>query len=167
MSETMVDTSENSNIQSKTWNFWAAIFFIVCLVGLGFALDCKGISTEDFTFGNITLMVLATYRLTRILVFDKIFKLFRDFFRSRQRLYLFFVIKEIITCPWCAGVWVSLIIILFYFLVPFGQLFIIVLAISGVASFIVILVNYVGLSTEEKQFDMREKTKDSDYTKIS
>jgi hypothetical protein len=114
----------------------------------------------------MALMVLASYRLTRILVFDKIFKLFRDFFRAHQRLYIFFVIKEIITCPWCAGVWVALTIVAIYFLVPFGQLFIILMAISGVASFVVIMVNYVGLSTEEKQFDMKEKTKDSDYTKL-
>jgi hypothetical protein len=163
----MVNTSDNQNEQGKTWNFWAAMFFVVCLVGLGFALDAKGITTEDFTLGRMALMVLASYRLTRILVFDKIFKLFRDFFRAHQRLYIFFVIKEIITCPWCAGVWVALTIVAIYFLVPFGQLFIILMAISGVASFVVILVNYVGLSTEEKQFDMREKTKDSDYTKLS
>ena len=155
------------NEQQKTWNFWATIFFILCLVGLGFLLEKKGITRENFTLGNIVLMVLATYRLTRILVFDKIFKLFRDFFRTHQRLYVFYVIKEIITCPWCAGVWVALIIVAIYFLVPFGYIFVILLTISGIASFIVILVNYVGLSTEEKQFDTKEKTKDSDYTKIS
>jgi len=163
----MANNSKKTNEQGKTWNFWAAMFFILCVVGLGFGLQYKGVTMEDFTLGNISLMVLATYRLTRILVFDKIFKLFRDFFRARQRLYLFFVVKEIITCPWCAGVWVALAIIGIYFLLPFGQLFTILLAISGIASFIVILVNYVGLSTEEKQFDTREKTKDSDYTKMS
>jgi hypothetical protein len=163
----MENIPDKPNDQQKTWNFWATVFFILCLVGLGFTLERKGITREDFTLGNIALMVLATYRLTRILVFDKIFKLFRDFFRTHQRLYVLYVIKEIITCPWCAGVWVALIIVTIFFLVPFGQLFVILLSISGIASFIVILVNYVGLSTEEKQFDMREKTKDSDYTKIS
>ncbi len=163
----MANSNEKTSEQGKTWNFWATLFFILCVIGLGIGLQWKGIATEDFTLGNITLMVLATYRLTRILVFDKIFKLFRDFFRTHQRLYVFFVIKEIITCPWCAGVWVALTIIGIFFLVPFGELFIILLAISGIASFIVILVNFVGLSTEEKQFDMREKTKDSDYTKLS
>ncbi|MCK4751212.1 MAG: DUF1360 domain-containing protein [Bacteroidales bacterium] len=163
----MEKTPSTPNSQQQSWNFWATLFFIVCFLGLGFALEHNGISIEDFTIGNIALMTLATYRLTRILVFDKIFKLFRDFFRSRQRLYVFYVIKEIITCPWCAGVWVAMVIIGFYFLVPFGKLFIVLLSISGVASFIVILVNYLGLSTEEKQYDTREKTKDSDYTKLS
>lgn len=155
------------NSQQKSWNFWATMFFVGCLVGLGFSLKHKGITMEDFNMGNMTLMTLATYRLTRILVFDKIFKLFRDFFRSRQRLYVFYVVKEIITCPWCAGIWVALAIVTFYFLVPFGDLFIIILAISGVASFIVVLVNFLGLSTEEKQHNMKEKGKDSDYTKVS
>jgi hypothetical protein len=159
--------TEKENTQQKFWNFWATLFFIICVVGLGFGLDTKGITVEDFRVGSITFMVLATYRVTRILVFDKIFKLFRDFFRTRQRLYVFYVIKEIITCPWCAGVWVALIIVAIYFLVPFGKLLVILMSISGLASFVVILVNYVGLSTEEKQFDLKEKTKDSDYTKIS
>ena len=119
----MANSTEKTRDQGKTWNFWATMFFILCVIGLGFGLQLKGIATEDITFGNITLMVLATYRLTRILVFDKIFKLFRDFFRNHQRLYVFFVIKEIITCPWCAGVWVALTIIATYFLVPFGELF--------------------------------------------
>jgi hypothetical protein len=163
----MLDSQNKPNVQQKSWNFWATLFYLICMVGLGFALERKGVNRADFTLGNITLMVLATYRLTRILVFDKIFKLVRDFFRTHQRLYPFYVIKEIITCPWCAGVWVSLIIVAIFFLVPYGQLFVILLSISGVASFIVILVNYLGLSTEEKQFNMREKTRDSDYSKMT
>lgn len=163
----MEKTPNTPNTQKNSWNFWATFFFVVCLVGLGFALEYKGITMKDFTVGNIALMILASYRLTRILVFDKIFKLFRDFFRSRQRLYVFYVVKEIITCPWCAGIWVALVIIALYFLVPFGDLFIVLLSISGIASFIVVLVNFLGLSTEEKQYNMKEKTKDSDYTKIS
>jgi len=163
----MANSSEALNEQQKTWNFLATLFYIACLVGLAYLFRLKGITREDFRLGDIALLSVATYRFTRILVFDKIFKFFRDFLKSREKLYVFFVIKEIITCPWCAGVWVALTIIALYFLVPFGQLLIILLAISGIASFIVILVNFVGLSTEEKQFDMREKTKDSDYTKIS
>jgi hypothetical protein len=163
-----MDTNPDpQKIQQKSSNFLATLFFLACVAGLGFLFKKSGIATEDFTLGNITLMVFATYRMTRILVFDKIFKLFRDFFRIHQRMYVFFVIKEIITCPWCAGVWVALVVVAIYFLVPFGQILTIILAISGLGSFVVILVNYVGLQTEEKQFDMREKTKDSDYTKVS
>ena len=162
----MENKANTPSVQQKSWNFWATLFFIVCLAGLGYALKSAGIGRKDFTLGNMALMIFATYRLTRILVFDKIFKLFRDFFRTHQRLYVLYVIKEIITCPWCAGVWVALVIVALFFLVPFGDIFVILLTVSGIASFVVILVNYVGLSVEEKQLNLREKVKDSDYTKI-
>ncbi len=161
----MANSSNKPNDQQKSWNFLATVFYIVCLVGLGFGLNSAGVTREDFRVGDIALMAIATYRLTRILVFDKIFKLFRDFLKSREKLSLFYVIREIITCPWCAGVWVALIVVALYFMVPFGDIFIILLTISGIASFLVVSINYIGLSTEEKQHKVKELRDDSDYTK--
>jgi hypothetical protein len=134
-------------------------------VGLGYGLNRMGINRQDFQIGDIALMAIATYRLTRILVFDKIFKLFRDFLKSKERLSLFYVIREIITCPWCAGVWVALIMTFLYYLVPFGDIFTILLTIAGIASFVTVSVNFIGLSTEEKQHKVKELKEESDYSK--
>jgi hypothetical protein len=161
----MANTSHIQSEQQKSWNFLATLFYIVCLVALGFGLKRCGISREDFGVGDIALMAIATYRLTRILVFDKIFKLFRDFLKSKEKLYVFYVLREIITCPWCAGVWVALIVAALYFMVPFGDLFIILLTISGIASFLVVSINFIGLSTEEKQQKVKDLKQDSDYSK--
>jgi hypothetical protein len=161
----MAISTHDPNEQQKSWSFLATVFYVVCLVGLGYGLQSFGVTKEDFGIGNIALMSVATYRLTRILVFDKIFKLFRDFLKSREKLHVFYVIREIITCPWCAGVWVALIIVALYFLVPFGDIFIILLTISGIASFLVVSINFIGLSTEEKQHKVKELRDDSDYTK--
>lgn len=150
--------------QQKSWNFLATVFYVVCLIGLGFLLKRKGLGPDDFKFRDIVLMVLGTYRLTRLLVFDTIFKLLRDFVKARSNYLVFYVVREIITCPWCAGVWASLIIVIIYFLVPFGQILVILFAISGVASFIVIIVNLFGLSTEEKQYRVKELKQESDYS---
>ena len=60
--------------------------------------------------------------MTRILVFEKIFKYLRDVLKKREDLYVIGTFHSIITCPWCAGVWVTLIIVVFYFLVPYGYL---------------------------------------------
>ena len=144
-------TNNNPSAQQRSWNFIATVLYAVFVVILGFVLKEKEILIDDITFWDVFLLSLATYRLTRILVFDKIFKLVRDFIKSRSRLYLFQVIKEIITCPWCAGVWVAMIIVILYYLVPFGNIFIYLLVISGIGSFFVVVVNYIGLSTEEKQ----------------
>ena len=161
----MANSSEAPNEQQKTWNFLATLFYIACLVGLAYLFRLNGITKEDFRLGDIALLSVATYRFTRILVFDKIFKFFRDFLKSREKLYVFYVIREIITCPWCAGVWVALIMTALYYLVPFGDIFTILLTISGIASFLVVSVNYLGLSTEEKQQKVKELRDDSDYTK--
>jgi hypothetical protein len=161
----MANTSHHPSEQQKSWNFLATLFYLVCLAALGFGLKRIGITREDFGVGDIALMSIATYRLTRILVFDKIFKLFRDFLKSREKLYVFYVIREIITCPWCAGVWVALIVVALYFMVPFGDVFIILLTIAGIASFLVVSINFIGLCTEEKQQKVKELRQDSDYTK--
>ena len=150
--------------RQKSWNFLATLFYIISVVALGYALKMNEIGVDDIRFRDLALMTLAAYRLTRLLVFDAIFKLFRDFIKARTSYLVFYVIREIITCPWCAGVWASLIITAIYYLVPFGQLLIILFAISGVASFIVILVNFFGLSTEEKQHSVKELKEESDYT---
>ena len=161
----MENSSQRTSDQQKSWNFLATVFYVFCLVGLGYGLKRFGVSKEDFQVGDIALMSMATYRLTRILVFDKIFKLFRDFLKSREKLHVFYVIREIITCPWCAGVWVALFVVAIYFMVPFGDIFIILLTIAGIASFLVVSINFIGLSTEEKQHKVKDLREDSDYSK--
>jgi hypothetical protein len=152
--------------KDKSWNFLATLFFILCLTALGYFMHRQGIKLQDASVLELLIMSLATYRLTRILVFDKIFKLFRDFIRSRSGWKVFYVIREIITCPWCAGVWVAFVIMVLFYFIPFGKLFIYILAISGVASFFVIVVNNIGLLTEERQHKVKQIKAESDYTKV-
>ena len=160
-----MSNSEEPNSQQKVWNFMASLFYILLVILLGFGLKNKGIDINQIKIWEVFLIAIASYRLTRILVFDKIFKVFRDFIRSRSKLSVFYVVKEILGCPWCAGVWVALVNVTIYFLVPFGNLFIYLLAIAGIASFFVILVNYLGLNVEEKQHVVKNLKEESDYTK--
>ena len=128
----MTTIQHTPNQRQKSWNFLATLFYIGCFIGLAYGMKVKGIGAEDFRFRELALMILATYRLTRLLVFDSIFKLFRDFVKRRSNYLVFYVIREIITCPWCAGVWTAIIIVAIYFFVPFGQILILLFAISGV-----------------------------------
>ena len=146
----MANILHKPNHKQKSWNFLATLFYILCLFALGYILKVNDIEANDIKLRDMILMTLATYRMTRLLVFDSIFKLFRDFVKDRSRYLIFYVTREIITCPWCAGVWAAVIIVAIYYLVPFGKILIILFALSGVASFIVILVNYFGLAAEEK-----------------
>ena len=135
----------------QAWNFWSAFFFFGMVVLVGYLLEKKGIDIEDITIKEAIVIILASYRMTRILVFEKIFKYFRDVLKKRESLYLIGTLSSIITCPWCAGVWVTLTIVVFYYLVPYGVVLTYVLALAGIASIVILYSNMMHMKTEHKQ----------------
>jgi uncharacterized membrane protein len=135
----------------QAWNFWSAFVFFGAVLLVGYFLERKGIDIRDLTMKESLLVILATYRMTRILVFEKILKHFRDALKKRQNLYVIGTIHSMVTCPWCAGVWVTLVIIVFYFLVPYGALLVYVLALAGLASMVILISNLLHMYTERRQ----------------
>jgi hypothetical protein len=141
----------------RIWNFISMFVFVLLLIGAGTLLHNHGIREDDINLLDLIFLSIATYRMTRLVVYDRIFKLFRDFIRSFSGSGLGDSVKTIVTCPWCAGVWISLFNVAIYYLVPFGQLFIYVMSIAGIATFFQIGVNIMGLVAEERQIDVKEK----------
>ena len=135
----------------QAWNFWSAFFFFGMVVLVGYMLDKKGVEIEEITLKEAIVIILASYRMTRILVFEKIFKYFRGVLKRREKLYVIGTISSIITCPWCAGVWVTLAMVVFYYLVPYGMLLAYVLALAGIASIVILYSNMMHMKTEHKQ----------------
>jgi hypothetical protein len=135
----------------QAWNFWSAFVFFGAMLLVGYLLRQKLVDITEMTFKEALIIVLASYRMTRIVVFEKIFKYFRDVLKKRENLYVIGTLSSIITCPWCAGVWVTLIIIVFYFLVPYGVVLVYVLALAGIASMVILLSNLLHMYTEKKQ----------------
>ena len=147
----------------QAWNFWSAFVFFGAILLVGYLLKQKGVDITELTFKEAVIIILAAYRMTRIVVFEKIFKYLRNVLKMREDLYVIGTFSSIITCPWCAGVWVTLIIIVFYFLVPFGVVLVYVLALAGVASMMILLSNLLHMHTELKQrVHQREKTPHDD-----
>jgi hypothetical protein len=141
----------------KVWNVLSMVVFVLLLIAAGVLLIQSGIDITRITWGDLILISIATYRMIRLLVYDRIFKLVRDLIRSFEGTGLGDSLKTIITCPWCAGVWISLFNVAIFYLVPFGQLFIYVMSIAGIATFLQLGSNIAGLVAEEKQIDVREK----------
>ncbi len=135
----------------QAWNFWSAFVFFGAVVLVGYLLKQRGVEIKELTFKEALLIVLASTRMTRILVFEKILKHFRDALKRRQNLYVIGTIHSMVTCPWCAAVWVTLILIVFYFLVPFGTLLVYVLALAGLATVVILLSNLLHMYTERRQ----------------
>ena len=136
--------------KQNAWNFTSLFVYFILLVTVGFILERKGIDITKTSIKDLVFIILASYRLTRIVVFEKIFKFFRDFVKSQEKYAVLTTLKFIITCPWCMGVWMSLIAVLLFFVVPYGKIVVYILAISGGASFIIMLANYLVLTVDEK-----------------
>lgn len=148
----------------QAWNFWSAFVFFGLVVLVGFLLEKKGVDITEITLKEAIVIILASYRMTRILVFEKIFKYFRDVLKRREDLYVIGSVSSIITCPWCAGVWVTMTIIVFYYLVPFGDLLVYVLALAGIASILILYSNMLHMRTERKQrIHQKGKSSIDDY----
>lgn len=135
----------------QAWNFWSAFVFFGAILLVGHFLKREGIDIRDLSMKEAVLVILASYRMTRILVFEKILKHFRDALKKRENLYVIGTIHSMVTCPWCAGVWVTLIIIVFYYLVPYGALLVYVLALAGLASMMILVSNLLHMYTERRQ----------------
>lgn len=139
------------------------LVFVLLLIVLGIQLQEKGILIENISLFDLLLICIATYRMTRLIVYDRIFKLVRDIIRSFEGTGIGDSVKSIITCPWCAGVWISLFNVAIFYLIPFGVLFIYVMAIAGIATIFQLSVNILGMLAEEKQMDVREKRKKTGF----
>jgi hypothetical protein len=122
---------------------------------LTFYTSYGGVMMFDNVF-HFLLLGLASFRLTRLIVFDKITEFLRSpFFDEVEQeengvKEIYIVPKkggikgwigELLSCYWCTGVWVSIILVCLYFFIPnWSGPIISVLAVAGLASFFEIAV---------------------------
>ncbi|RWZ55120.1 DUF1360 domain-containing protein [Halobacillus fulvus] len=97
------------------------------------------------TFIELLVLSLASFRFTRLIVDDVIMEWFRKpFFKKTSELNEkgekeeWIVpngwIGEGLSCHWCVGIWASGIMLVFYFLIPYGSYLIWLLAIAALQS---------------------------------
>ena len=137
---------KNKRRPSKEQNFWNIVFMLIFVL-LAFYISYKIIERNpniitEISFFEFLIISAATFRLIRFLTYDKIMIFLRDFFDKERGIRR--TIHEILICPWCTGIWVGLFAITLYFLVPLGNIIILIIAIAGVGSFIQSLANMIG-----------------------
>lgn len=158
------------------WNFIFTIFFI----GVGFAAlwymrEARGgylVSVPPF---DTLLMALASFRVTRLVVYDKIARWFRELFATKRefsrdgRAWVEVVapprgfrhtVYDLLQCPWCIGIWSSLIVVFCYFIYPWAWSVIFFLAVAGAGSFIQIIANAIGWRAENLKMDWSSRSKE-------
>ena len=113
----------------------------------------------DIDFFTFILLGLATFRLTRLLVFDKITAFIRNPFLDEieeidenGQTDTFLVPKEgmikgffgeLLSCYWCTGVWSAIVLCTFYLVYPTLAIpVLLILAVAAVAAIIETLIQF-------------------------
>lgn len=156
-----IQPRDNQNI----WNFLFAVFFLALVYGaVKMLLSVNGQLPVSVDLFDFILIILATFRLTRLVVYDRIMKFFRDWFLDERELIsssgdIIFLrekpadgprrtVADLLSCPWCTGMWFAFAVTFFYYLTPYAWFFILALAVGGAASFIQVLANMIGWRAE-------------------
>jgi len=72
---------------------------------------------QNMSVLHFVILALFVYRLTRALVYDDVFSVFREWVWSHRPPEISYV-GFFLTCPWCVSMWAALPVVLFYALFP-------------------------------------------------
>lgn len=151
------------------WNFIFVLVFIAILIAFTSLLGVNQYHQLQIPPFDFLVLGLAIFRTIRLFSYDKITQFLRDFLYDLEymtgddgesRLVKIKpesgprrTILELLDCPWCTGVWASLFILFFYYYTPLSQLPVLILAVSGLASFIQLWANSVGWRAEHLKLE--------------
>ena len=147
------------------WNFIFSLFFIALTITGAIILESEAYRPlQSFELVDFMLISLASFRLIRLFVYDAITKFFREQFWNTKKAGRGGgvmlekpssgprrTIADLLSCPWCFGVWAAATVTFFYALTPYAYFFVVFLAIAGVATFLQLLSNMVGHRAEQLQ----------------
>jgi hypothetical protein len=143
------------------WNFCFATFFASLVVSGVIILEGnERAALHTLTPFEFVILSLATFRLTRLFVYDRITAFFREQFfdakisksgiitlekpkRGPRR-----TLADLLSCPWCIGVWAGATVVFFYALTPYAWYPVLMLAVSALGTFFQLLSNLVGHRAE-------------------
>jgi uncharacterized integral membrane protein len=169
----MNQEERTKNNQNKWSVVFSILYVLIFVLGVMVLKEVNGELPTSISIFDLILIILASFRLTRLFVYDHIMQFFRDWFLDKEyykdergacqvRRFPPIVgprrtVNDLLGCPWCFGMWAGLLVPFFYFLTPIAWFFILVLAVSGVASLIQVTSNLVGWSAEYKKRKTKSK----------
>jgi hypothetical protein len=142
------------------WNVVFSVFFLILIIMGAIILETESrIALDALALVDYVLITLATWRLVRLFVYDAITKFFREQFMDvvkvgrghrleKPKTGPRRTIADLLSCPWCFGVWASATVTFFYLLTPYAVFPVVLLAISAVATSMQIVMNLIGHNAE-------------------
>lgn len=144
------------NDENRSNGIFTIIYIVLIFVlsGLIWLVDEK--FPREIPLFDVILISLATFRLVRLFTYDRVMLFFREYFSAHESSFVR-VAGDLLNCPWCFGLWAGTFVVFFYFVMPMAWLVILILAISGVASFIQILINKIGWRAEQLKQEVLDR----------
>lgn len=139
------------------WNTLLSIFFAaLMLYGIWWL-----VVTHRFFYPlpvmDLFLIIFAIFRLIRLFTYDVITKFIRDWFVNAREDSFAYTLGMLINCPWCTGLWFSFLVVFSYFATPYAWPVILILAVAGLASFVMTFSNLIGWMAEGRKLDVRSR----------
>lgn len=122
------------------WHFITSVVFIAVLAILIAILQAQNKLPTGISWFDFTMLSLATFRITRLLVHDLVSDFIRDYFEDAT-YGLKRSMRQLLHCPWCTGAWVALGVGFFYFLTPFAWPILLIFAIAGFGTLLTIFAS--------------------------
>jgi hypothetical protein len=152
------------------WNVVFILFYCVFLVTGIIVLSTEArISYEELKVVDYFIITFASMRLTRLFVYDSMTKFFREqFYDAKTVKNKVTLVKpltgprrtlaDLMSCPWCFGVWATSTVVFFYLLTPYAYLPSLILALSSVVSLLQITANMIGHKAEQLKRETENPT---------
>ncbi|MFH0852208.1 MAG: DUF1360 domain-containing protein [bacterium] len=134
-----MDTRQDKN--KAFWNFFFSVVFAALLAASLWFLRKNGLPRAIPIFDFI-LLGLAVFRLTHLFVYDHITGWLREFF-ERFQTGPGKTISNLLSCPWCTGIWVALFVSFAYFATPYAWYVILVFALAGAGTLVEIIAGHI------------------------
>lgn len=147
------------------WNVIFLLFYIGLVVMAAIILSTEArMAYTDLTLLDLSLITLASFRMTRLFVYDGMTKFLREQFydakvvRNKVTLVKPVVgprrtLADLIGCPWCFGVWATTFITFFYMLTPHAYFPTLILALASIATLLQLFANMIGWKAEQLKRD--------------
>ncbi len=148
--------------EQNLWNFIFFVIFAVLLLLMTAGLGDISTRVSNMSSVDFFILALASFRLTRLIIYDKITQFIRDFFldveektkvgdvviKTKPKMGPRRTIADLLDCPWCTGIWFALFVSFFFFYSPYAYFPILVLAIAGLGTMFQLSTSAIGWKAE-------------------
>ena len=129
--------------EQKIWSFIFTLIYAGLIFSTGYILLGQNRLPTSISTFDLFIVAFATFRLIRLLVYDYIMKYIRDYFEQFQtgpgR-----TVADLLSCPWCTGVWMALLVAFFYFLTPLAWYPLFLFALAGMGTYLQLIIIRIG-----------------------